>query len=181
MVELASSQSQRSLVREFLFNAWTVFLLGSSFVLLDHFLLPEKSSTNGTYTFAFVAFVLLLSNYSHVPNSGRGFKKQLLMGAFIASSAWLINLVMYGLANIMGFSYSENFQLKQSIFLLLGIYVVVTSLCLTYNWICTTSFGVAVKHKWNYISELKWLNNLLALIVLGSGLFIAIYAYALTH
>lgn len=103
------------------------------------------------------------------------------MGAFIVFSAWRINLVMYGLSTVVGFSYFEHFQVKQSLLLFLGIYLVLTSLCLSYNWIGTTSFGVAVKRKWNYISELMWLNYLLAFIALGGGLLIGIYAYVLTY
>lgn len=181
MVELTTSQRQPLFIRELLFNAGTILLMGVSFVFLEHFFSPTKNSTSGTYPFAFMAFILLLANYSRDRIDERGLKNQLLMGVFIVFSAWLINLVMYGLSTVVGFSHFEHFQLKQSLLPFLGIYLVLTPICLSYNWIGTTSFGVAVKRKWSYISELKWLNYLLAFIVLGGGLFIGIYAYVLTH
>ena len=72
MVELTTSQRQPLFIRELLFNAGTILLMGVSFVFLEHFFSPTKTSTTWIYPFAFMAFILLLVNYSRDRIDGRG-------------------------------------------------------------------------------------------------------------
>lgn len=75
-------------LKESYFYIFTITTMGCMFVLLEHFFPMSNNEPLGSYPFAFIAFIMLLTNYSSDRIVENGLKRQILMGANIAFIAF---------------------------------------------------------------------------------------------